>query len=748
MKSKCRRTLYKPPHPPSPITQHNVLTDEQRSALARKMQEAYHWDEAPHPHQLAGVLAQIEGVDAIIQAPTGSGKTAIAAGPHLWLPGMITLMICPLLALEEEMVTTFATDFGLRAVAINSQNGALSAEKIRDILAGVYDVILISPEMVQSRPFVDRLLRNSLFARKVLSIFVDEVHCISHWGADFRKKYDSIAVVRAFLPSMTPVIAVSATLTRRVRRDIESKLQYPKHRKRFHNAGNDRHNVSIVTRAMQHPMHTYADLDFVIPKDITSAEDIPKTLIYADSIDTGNAIIDHLATLLTSRVQDSGSDGAHYSTGLHRGIIRPFNASLSHAYRTEAMAQFRGGNIRIMVCTDAAGMGCNILDIDIVVQWKLPDKFSQWIQRAGRVARGRGRRGLAVLLVERSAYGIVLSACEQAAQPPDDHSHDVHTGVAHVENTPMQPPKKAAVAKARKRYAMEHGLERGMSTESDSLPLGSQPRLNPEAADEGLLTFVQSTTCRREVWAKVFDNDTVTRGKPSALDYGNFKPMNLTDDNTDKVPCCDICDSFLLARTRPGIPVAAAATNSLPVPGRPDAAALKKVRKWRRGIFERDHKAALFGPSVIFDDAAATLAVSVGKVPLETLRNLLKPVWTWWDRYGQELHALLETIDVQYVPIKSPRSRRRHKATKDAGISVYETGQLAHESLQVFDPPLNTDALSTFCGFSHYTVVNGDFIEPEAEPEEASLRSRQDPHPPAAAPPQPEYTVVTFNSTV
>lgn len=82
------------------------LTLEQLNDLAAKMKERYKWSELPHDFQIQGVQAQIEGVDMTIQAPTGSGKTALAAGPHLW-PGneqKFTLMVCPLLSLEEEMV--------------------------------------------------------------------------------------------------------------------------------------------------------------------------------------------------------------------------------------------------------------------------------------------------------------------------------------------------------------------------------------------------------------------------------------------------------------------------------------------------------------------------------------------------------------------------------------------------------------------------------------------------------------------
>ncbi|KAI0354106.1 hypothetical protein OH77DRAFT_1383443, partial [Trametes cingulata] len=73
-------------------------------------------------------------------------------------------------------------------------------------------IVLISPEMLQSPSFVNRVLRKPAFSRRVLSMVVDEAHCISHWGANFRKKYASLGIVRAFLPRNTPVIAVTATL--------------------------------------------------------------------------------------------------------------------------------------------------------------------------------------------------------------------------------------------------------------------------------------------------------------------------------------------------------------------------------------------------------------------------------------------------------------------------------------------------------------------------------------------------------
>jgi superfamily II DNA/RNA helicase len=153
-------------------------------------------------------------------------------------------------------------------------------------------------------------------------------------------------------------------------------------------------------------MKTYADIDFVVSHGkVASTSQIKKTWVYVDSIAAGAEIIDHLRSLLPEHMH---------------GAIRPYNAVHSHEYRKLAMRGFRDGCVRILVCTDAAGMvclfflfarcalnnffqGCNVPDIDFVVQWKLPAKLSSFVQRAGRAARGPGRTGVAVLLAEPSS---------------------------------------------------------------------------------------------------------------------------------------------------------------------------------------------------------------------------------------------------------------------------------------------------------------------------------------------------------
>ena len=217
---------------------------------------------------------------------------------------------------------------------------------VQDLLRGKYNVVLISPEMLQTCGFVNLVLRRPEFASRVLSVVIDEVHCVSHWGADSRKHYALVGSTRAFLPRDTPIVALTATLTARVHRDLHSKLNFPQYSSQFINAGNDRPNVSVVVRAMEHTQESLADLDFVIPSVVSSPTDILKTYIYSDNIKAGGGILDHLKNLLAKRNVNFDTDD----------VVRPFHASMGTDYHAEAMNVFREGTIRILVCTDAAGM--------------------------------------------------------------------------------------------------------------------------------------------------------------------------------------------------------------------------------------------------------------------------------------------------------------------------------------------------------------------------------------------------------
>ena len=197
--------------------------------------------------------------------------------------------------------------------------------------------------MMLSKRFINNVLRNEELSRRILSIVIDEAHVVSHWGSDFRKKYGTLGILRALLPKGAPFVAMSATLGLRVRRDVLQKLQFDEHNFLDLNLGNNRSNVSIVVRAIQNPMNTYTDLDFLIQEGVQNPSDVKKAFVYADSVSVGVDIEDRLY----SRSPD---------TFRETGVIRPYSAAYSSTYRKNTMALFKSGVIRILICTDAAGM--------------------------------------------------------------------------------------------------------------------------------------------------------------------------------------------------------------------------------------------------------------------------------------------------------------------------------------------------------------------------------------------------------
>ncbi|KAJ7035030.1 P-loop containing nucleoside triphosphate hydrolase protein [Mycena alexandri] len=597
------------------------LTKAELVGLADLMRAKF---ESPHrarQYQMDGIEAQLQMRDVLVHAGTGMGKTTIAAGPyaHPTSAGKVTLMISPLIALHDEQVETFRDEFKLKATAVNSSNGGCKVEVLQEIVRGDYQIVLISPEMALSRRFIREVLRNADFGRRIMSVVVDEAHVVSHWGASFRKKYGTLGMIRAFLPRGTPVVALSATLPARVRNDVLSKLQFGQDYANI-DVGNDRPNVSIVVRGIHYPLNTYADLDFIVA-GIRTKEDIKKTFIYADNIATGVEIIDHLMSLLPPELQ-------HVVQG-YDAPFRPYNAALSKEYRRKAMELFKAGTIRILVCTDAAGMGCNIPDIDVVVQWKLPASISLFVQRAGRAARASGRTGLTILLVEPSAYGIDLA--EGIATKTSGGK-----GKKKGEKEKETNAEKREKAKKKKEYAKLRGVQRGgAGGKHDTIFVVETPALDPEAQDEGLLVFVQTMKCRRAVLTEIYNN----------------KPAQPT------APCCDICCPQLLNKTRPGKSPAVARQSAIKR-GEVNTDVQTALHQWRVKIKARDYPTPLYTASAIMRDETIALLSSVGPIDSrENLQTILAGQWTWWNEYGEELYSCLAALTIPPMVPLPPKRR-------------------------------------------------------------------------------------------
>ncbi|KAF8233582.1 P-loop containing nucleoside triphosphate hydrolase protein [Tricholoma matsutake] len=312
-------------------------TEKELEGLSQKIADQFGWQNGPHIYQMDGIKAQLQMCDAIIHAGTGLGKTGVAAGLHVHpsAKGKITIMVSLLIALHNEMVDTFCEEFKLNATAVNSSNGGCAPKVLEKIVQGDSQIVLISPELLLSCWFIKEVLKN-----------LDK--------NGFHKKYGELGIIQTFLSKSTPIIAVSATLPGRnnfVNIDV----------------GNDRPNISLVIHAIQHSLNSYTDLNFIIDQNIMDHSEIQKGFLYCDNIAMGTEIIDHLTECLPPHLRKLG-------------LIQPYNACFLKEYQKAVMEQFKTRQVQILVCTDAAGMGCNILDVDLVVQWKLPGSISAFVQ--------------------------------------------------------------------------------------------------------------------------------------------------------------------------------------------------------------------------------------------------------------------------------------------------------------------------------------------------------------------------------
>ncbi|KAF6743084.1 ATP-dependent DNA helicase RecQ [Ephemerocybe angulata] len=586
---------------------------------------------------------------------TGYGKTAVAAGPHAHpaAKGMVTFMVSPLIALQEEQASTFESEFHLTAKALNSAHEGLNKNNLSGVREGKWQIVVLSPEMLLSKVFVTQVIRHPAMAGRILSVVVDEAHVVSHWGSGFRKKYGTLGILKALLPRGTPFVAMSATLAPRVREDVLNKLQF--NRKAFIDLdlGNDRNNVSIIIRAMHHAMNTYRDLKFLIPAILRRLQDIKKAFVYADTIRVATDIENYLYSLCPEAFR-------------FKGFIRPYSAAFSVEYRAAVMEQFRSGQVRILICTDAAGMGCNIPDIDIVVQWKLPVSVSSFVQRAGRAARGPGRTGLAVLLVEKSVYEADIlsylgSSAVSTVEGGGEKKKKKRKGNVR-ESTTYPKPEKV------KEYAEARGVLRGgYHAVNDSTGDGTHVALDALSIDEGLYSLVQTGTCRRAVLTVVFKN----------------KPPEPT------VPCCDNCDPALLNQTRPAPPESDKRASN-PRRGVPNVSVMDSLHVWRAKIAKRDHGKAFFSGSGILSDDTVELLSSIGPIPSEVaLKKLLEGKWLWLAKYQRELFIELTRLNIPPKVLK-PKPQRPSAAAKRTHDEMDDGGN--NEEIRRVRPTTTTTA--------------------------------------------------------
>ncbi|MFB9670185.1 RecQ family ATP-dependent DNA helicase [Microlunatus capsulatus] len=319
--------------------------------------ETFGWD-ALHPEQLAAMEPLMEGHDVLAVLPTGAGKSAIYQVPALLLPGP-TLVVSPLLALQEDQVDGIESSEAPEAVAVNSaQRTAERRHAWRAVEEGEAEYLFLSPEQLAKDEVVDEL------AGLGISLFVvDEAHCVSAWGHDFRPEYLRLggAIARLGHP---PVVALTATAAQPVREDIVERLRLRDHREVV--ASFDRPNLRLT---VEHASEDRRKREQVVVRVRTLMAD-PGTrsgLVYTASRKD--------AELYAGELEQFGIRAAAYHAGLRA------------AERTRVHEGFLDGSVEVVVATSAFGMGIDKPDVRFVVHASAPESLDSYYQQIGRAGR-------------------------------------------------------------------------------------------------------------------------------------------------------------------------------------------------------------------------------------------------------------------------------------------------------------------------------------------------------------------------
>ena len=306
------------------------------------------------PGQAEAIQSLLKGEHTLVVMPTGSGKSLIYQLVALHLPG-ITLVISPLIALMKDQVDSLDR----RSIPVTFINSTLTGgeqnRRLQGLGSGSYRIIYIAPERLHNTQFL-----NALKLQRVSLLAVDEAHCISEWGHDFRPDYLHIDQFRATLGNPLTV-ALTATATPQVQDDIARQIKLsPIHRVV---TGFNRPNLALEVHYISDPASRLKALQDLVKNHVDGA-----AIIYTGTRRDAEEVAEFVNTVI-------GIKTRHY----HAGLLTE--------ERTRIQDEFMAGDLSVIAATNAFGMGIDRPDVRQVIHYSLPGSLEAYYQEAGRAGR-------------------------------------------------------------------------------------------------------------------------------------------------------------------------------------------------------------------------------------------------------------------------------------------------------------------------------------------------------------------------
>jgi ATP-dependent DNA helicase RecQ len=338
------------------------------------------------------------GRDTLALMPTGGGKSITFQVPALAMEG-ICLVVTPLIALMKDQVARLKS-MEIKSIAIHS---GMSSEEINIALEnavyGDYKFLYVSPERISTRIFQARVARLNLSL-----VAIDEAHCISQWGYDFRPSYLKLASLREHISGDIPFLALTASATPQVVEDIMKKLAFRK--ENVLKTSFSRKNISYLVR---------------------KTEDKQAYLIKTLSKTNGNGIVYVRSRKRCREVAE---------LLLKEGISADFyHAGLADELRDKKQVLWTTGETRVIVATNAFGLGIDKADVRFVIHWDMPDSIENYYQESGRAGRD-GKPSFAVLLLSPSDKGRLEDTVRKKF-PPVEKIKDTYEALCNYLQVPV-----------------------------------------------------------------------------------------------------------------------------------------------------------------------------------------------------------------------------------------------------------------------------------------------------------------------